>query len=378
MKRRKFLRKASQVGIGITAGIGTAGLLTACQGESAEDAVETSTNCEPTTETIHWKMVTTWPRDFPGLGTGANTLAESITRISGGRLQVKVYGGGELVPPFEIFDAVSSGTAQMGHGAAYYWKGKIPAAQYFAGVPFGLSAQEQNAWLYYGGGLDLWREVYAPHNLRPYPAGNTGVQMGGWFNKEINSIADLEGLKMRIPGLGGEVLKRAGGTPVNIPGAELFTALQTGTIDATEWVGPYNDLAFGLFRAAKYYYTPGWHEPGTTLEAFVNQNAYDALPEDLQHCVDIACQAANLDMLSEFMARNGTALKTLVQKHQVEVRQFPEEVINKMKLMTAEVLKDLANTDTDSARIHASWQAFAEQVQGWSDVSELPYLNARA
>lgn len=378
MKRRKFLRKASQAGIGITAGIGTAGLLTACQGESAEDAVETSTNCEPTTETIHWKMVTTWPRDFPGLGTGANTLAESITRISGGRLQVKVYGGGELVPPFEIFDAVSSGTAQMGHGAAYYWKGKIPAAQYFAGVPFGLSAQEQNAWLYYGGGLDLWREVYAPHNLRPYPAGNTGVQMGGWFNKEINSIADLEGLKMRIPGLGGEVLKRAGGTPVNIPGAELFTALQTGTIDATEWVGPYNDLAFGLFRAAKYYYTPGWHEPGTTLEAFVNQNAYDALPEDLQHCVDIACQAANLDMLSEFMARNGTALKTLVQKHQVEVRQFPEEVINKMKLMTAEVLKDLANTDTDSARIHASWQAFAEQVQGWSDVSELPYLNARA
>ncbi|MCF6226838.1 MAG: TRAP transporter substrate-binding protein DctP [Xanthomonadales bacterium] len=377
MKRRNFLRKASQAGIGITAGIGTAGLLTACQGESAEEAITTSTDCQAATETIHWKMVTTWPRDFPALGTGANTLAESITRISGGRIQVKVYGGGELVPPFEIFDAVSSGTAQMGHGAPYYWKGKIPAAQYFAGVPFGFTAREQNAWLYYGGGLDLWRELYAPHNLRPYPTGNTGVQMGGWFNKEINSLADLKGLKMRIPGLGGEVLKRAGGTPVNIPGAELFTALQTGTIDATEWVGPYNDLAFGLFRAAKYYYTPGWHEPGTTLEAFVNQKAYAALPEDLQHCVDIACQAANLDMLSEFTARNGKALTTLIQKHQVELRQFPEEVIAKLKQMTTEVLADLANADADSARVYASWQAFSKQVKGWTDVSELAYLKAR-
>ncbi|MBE9547954.1 MAG: TRAP transporter substrate-binding protein [Proteobacteria bacterium] len=378
MERRKFLRKATEAGIGITAGIGTAGLLTACQGESADEAVKTTADCSQATETIHWKMVTTWPRDFPGLGTGANRLAEMITRMSGGRLEVKVYGGGELVPPFEIFDAVSNGTAQMGHGAPYYWKGKIPAAQYFAGVPFGFTAQEQNAWIYHGGGLELWRELYAPHNLRPYPAGNTGVQMGGWFNKEINSVDDLQGLKMRIPGLGGEVLKRAGGTPVNIPGAELFTALQTGTIDATEWVGPYNDLAFGLFRAAKYYYTPGWHEPGTTLEAFVSQSAYDALPNDLQHCVDVACQAANLDMLSEFMARNGTALTSLIQKHDVELRQFPEEVISRLKLMTTEVLAELANTDADSARVYTSWQAFALQVKEWTDVSELGYLKARS
>jgi TRAP-type mannitol/chloroaromatic compound transport system substrate-binding protein len=378
MERRKFLRKATEAGIGITAGIGTAGLLTACQGESADESATATTDCSQASETIHWKMVTTWPRNFPGLGTGANNLAETITRISGGRLVVKVYGGGELVPPFEIFDAVSSGTAQMGHGAPYYWKGKIPAAQYFAGVPFGFTAQEQNSWLYYGGGLDLWRELYAPHNLRPYPAGNTGVQMGGWLNKEINSVDDLQGLKMRIPGLGGEVLKRAGGTPVNIPGAELFTALQTGTIDATEWVGPYNDLAFGLFRAAKYYYTPGWHEPGTTLEAFVNKSAYEALPADLQTCVDIACQAANLDMLSEFMARNGTALSSLIQKHKVELRQFPEEVIGRLKQMTTEVLAELANADVDSARVYASWQAFALQVKDWTNVSELGYLQARS
>ena len=378
MERRKFLGKVTKAGLGITAGIGATGLLTACQGESANQADTNTANCGQSNATIHWKMVTTWPRDFPGLGTGANRLAEYINRMSGGRLEVKVFGGGELVPPFEIFDAVSNGTAQMGHGAPYYWKGKIPAAQFFAGVPFGLTAQEQNSWLYYGGGLDLWRELYAPHNLRPYPAGNTGVQMGGWFNKKIASVADLKGLKMRIPGLGGEVLKRAGGTPVNIPGAELFTALQTGIIDATEWVGPYNDLAFGLFRAAKYYYTPGWHEPGTTLEAFVSKSAYDELPEDLQACVDIACQAANLDMLSEFMARNGSALNSLLDKHQVELLHYPEEVISRLRQLTTEVLSEVANTDADSAKVYASWQVFAEQVKGWTAVSEAGYLQARS
>ena len=196
-----------------------------------------------------------------------------------------MYGAGELVPAFEVFDAVSRGTAEMGHGAAYYWKGKSEAAQFFAAVPFGMNAQEMNAWFYYGGGLELWREIYAPFGLMPAPAGNTGVQMGGWFNKEINRLDDLKGLKMRIPGLGGEVLRRAGGTPVNLPGGEIFTALQTGAIDATEWVGPYNDLAFGLHKAAKYYYYPGWHEPGTTLEAIVNKQAFDALPKDLQSIV---------------------------------------------------------------------------------------------
>ena len=193
----------------------------------------------PEAKTEHkWKMVTTWPKNFPGLGTGANKLAELIGEMSGGRITVKVYGAKELVPAFEVFDAVSRGTAEMGHGAAYYWKGKSEAAQFFSTVPFGMTAQEMNGWLYYGGGLELWTELYAGFDLVPAPAGNTGVQMGGWFNKEINSVDDLKGLKMRIPGLGGEVLKRAGGTPVNLPGGELFTSLQSGAIDATEWVGP--------------------------------------------------------------------------------------------------------------------------------------------
>ena len=221
--------------------------------------------------------------------TGPERLARLIGEMSGGRLVIKVYGAGELVPAFEVFDAVAQGTAQLGHGASYYWKGKVPATQFFAAMPFGINAQEFNVWIYHGGGLELWRELYARFGLVPEPAGNTGVQMGGWFNKEINSVADLEGLRMRIPGIGGEVLRKVGGTPVNIPGAELFTALESGTIDATEWVGPMNDLAFGLFRAAKYYYYPGWHEPGTALEAVVNREAYEALPPDLQAIVEVAC-----------------------------------------------------------------------------------------
>ena len=197
-------------------------------------------------------------------------MAEAITKMSNGRINVKLYGAGELVPAFEVLDAVSRGTAEMGHSGAYYWKGKHEATQFFSSVPFGLNAMEMNSWLYYGGGLELWRELYAPFGVVPFPGGNSGVQMGGWFNKEINSVNDLNGLKMRIPGLGGEVLAKLGGVPVNIPGGEVFTSLQAGAIDAAEWVGPYNDLAFGLFKAAKYYYYPGWQEPGATLECVVN------------------------------------------------------------------------------------------------------------
>jgi len=221
-----------------------------------------------------WKMVTTWPKNFPGLGTGANRLAELIGEMSGGRIRVKVYGAEELVPAFEVFDAVAQGTAEMGHSGASYWKGKSEATQFFTAVPFGMTAQELNGWLYHGGGLELWTELYAGFGLVPAPAGNTGVQMGGWFSKEIKSVADLSGLKMRIPGLGGEILKRAGCTSVNLPGGELFVSLQSGTIDATEWVGPYNDLAFGLHKAARYYYYPGFHEPGSTLEAVINRTAF--------------------------------------------------------------------------------------------------------
>jgi TRAP-type mannitol/chloroaromatic compound transport system substrate-binding protein len=324
-----------------------------------------------------WKMVTTWPKNFPGLGTGANNLAALIGEMSGGRIEVKVFGAGELVPAFEIFDAVSRGTAEMGHGSAYYWKGKSEAAQFFSTVPFGLTAQEMNGWIYYGGGMELWRELYAKFGLVPAPAGNTGVQMGGWFNKEINSVEDLKGLKMRIPGLGGEVLARAGGTPVNLPGGELFTALQNGTIDATEWVGPYNDLAFGLYKAAKYYYYPGWHEPGTILEAMVNKQAFDALPADLQSIVMNACKVVNQDMLAEYTARNPVALQTLITKHNVEPRRFPDDVVLKLRALSDEVVADIAQKDEFSSKVYSSYKKFLSQSKEWSDLAELTYLQAR-
>jgi TRAP-type mannitol/chloroaromatic compound transport system substrate-binding protein len=309
MDRRKFVKHAGIAGLA-----GTAGLLAACNKPAVQaECPQTEGTAAP--ESLEWKMVTTWPRDFPGLGTGASYLARIIGEMSGGRLTVRVFGGNELVPPFEVFDAVQRGTAEMGHGGAYYWKGKIPASPFFSSVPFGLTGSEINGWFYHGGGLELYQETYAPHGVIPWPIGNSGTQMGGWFNREINSVDDLKGLKMRIPGFGGEVLMRVGGTPVNIPGAELFTALQNGTIDATEWVGPMNDLAFGLFRAAKYYYYPGWHEPGTALEGIVNAEAYATLPADLQAIVKYACQAANMDMYSDFAAHNGDALQALVQEH---------------------------------------------------------------
>ena len=331
-----------------------------------------------TAQTYEWKMVTTWPKNFPGLGTGANFLAQNIEEMSGGRIKVQVYGAGELVGAFEVFDAVSRGTAEMGHGAAYYWKGKSAAAQFFAAVPFGLTAQEMNAWLYHGGGLKLWEDIYGEFNLVPLAAGNTGVQMGGWFNKEINSVSDLRGLKMRIPGMGGEVLQRAGGTPVGLPGGEIFASLQSGAIDATEWVGPYNDLAFGLYKAAKYYYYPGWHEPGTTLESMVNKEAFDALPADLQSIVFNAGRVANQDMLAEFTARNNQALKILVEEHGVEVRQFPQEVLNELATISQAYLEEEAAKDAKFREVYDSFNEFRANAILWHSVSEQPYLNARS
>jgi TRAP-type mannitol/chloroaromatic compound transport system substrate-binding protein len=324
-----------------------------------------------------WKMVTTWPKDFPGLGTGANRLARYIGDITDGKISVKVYGGGELVPPFESFDAVSKGTAEIGHGAAYYWKAKTEAAQFFASVPFGLNGNEMNAWVYYGGGQKLWDEIYADFNLKPFLAGNTGVQMGGWFNKEINSIEDFKGLVMRMPGLGGQVIQEVGATPKLLPGGEIFTSLQTGAIDATEWVGPYNDLAFGFYKVAKLYYTPGWHEPGTALETFVNREVYESLPPRLREAIAIAAQAANNDMYAEFNARNGEALQTLVEEHGVIVKTFSPSVLRALKTVSEDLTASLANKDPSIKKVYDSFIDFRSKVSRWTDFSEVAYATAR-
>ncbi|MDH5377614.1 MAG: TRAP transporter substrate-binding protein [Gammaproteobacteria bacterium] len=329
-------------------------------------------------DVIKWKMVTTWPKNFPGLGTGANFLAKLINEMSGGRMEVKVYGAGELVPPFEVFDTVAKGSAEMGHGVSLYWKGKAAAAPFFAGIPFGLTAAEMNAWLYHGDGLKLWQDLYKPFGLIPEPAGNSGVQMAGWFNKEINSLNDINGLKMRIPGIGGEVIRRAGGTPVNIPGGEIFSSLKSGNIDATEWIGPYNDLAFGFHKAAKYYYYPGWQEPGSALEVLINENAFKKLDKDLQIIVRQACRVSNDELTAEYTAKNASALRTLKEEHKVNVKKLPDDVLKKLRTISDEVVADLAKSDAASKKILDSVVSFREEVKAWHDISERAYLNARA
>lgn len=337
----------------------------------------TATRPTQAQERVKWKMATTWPRNFPGLGRGANYLAKLIEEMSSGRISVQVYGENELVKAVEVFDAVSQGEVQMGHGTAFYWQHKSNAAQFFSAVPFGLTAQEMNAWLYHGDGMELWAELYAQYNVIPGATGNTGVQMGGWFNREINSISDLQGLKMRIPGLGGEVWKRAGGEPVMLAGGEIFTALEAGDIDAAEWVGPYNDMALGLHKAARYYYYPGWHEPGTTLECIINKQAFLSLPSDLQSIVKNAIRVANQDMLAEFTAKNNRALEQLVRLHKVELRRFPDEVLIKLRQLSDELVSEQVKDDPVGQRVRDSFTHFRQQVSQWHQVSELAYMQAR-
>lgn len=324
-----------------------------------------------------WSLVTTWPKNYPGLGMAPERFSVLVEEMSQGQLKVKVYGAGELVPAMGVFDAVSSGSVEMGHSGAYYWKGKVPAAQFFAGVPFGFTADEINAWVYRGGGLELWEELYKPFNMKPLPGGNTGTQMFGWFNKEINSLDDIKGLKMRFPGFGGEVFKRAGGVPVNIPGGELYTAMQTGTIDAVEWVGPYNDLAFGFQQVAKYYYYPGWHEPGSMLEFTINIEAWDSLPSHLQSIVSTAAKAVNQDLLNEYNASNNRALQDLIKNHNVQLRKLPKDVINEFRSISEEILETSAANDPAVNKVYQSFKKFLAEVKSFNAIAGDAFIEAR-
>ncbi len=346
--------------------------LSSCGGDEGESTAAGQTSAEK----FRWRMVTSWPPNFPVFQEGTERFAEHVKVMSNGRLTIKSYAGGELIPPLQVFDAVSQGTVEMGHSGAYYWAGKIPAAQFFTSVPFGLNAQGMNAWLYSGGGLELWRETYAPHNMIPFPLGNTGVQMGGWFNKKIDSLDDLDGLKMRIPGLGGKVFAEAGGNAVLMAGGELYTALERGAIDATEWVGPYHDKRLGLPKAAKYYYYPGWHEPGSTLELVVNKGAWDKLPEDLQRIVEVAAQATDLWMLTRFEALNAEALSEIKAMEKVEMLPFPSEVTRKLKSLTHKTMAEQAEADPQFAKVYAAYQAFQLKHDAWSEISERAYYDA--
>ena len=326
---------------------------------------------------IEWKLVTTWPKGLPGLGSAPENFARRVGEMSNGRLTVRVYGAGEVVPPFEVFDAVSQGVAEMGHGASYYWKGKIPSSVFYTAVPFGMTAQEMNGWLHYGGGLELWRELYAPFGVRPFAGGSTGVQMAGWFNRELKSASDLDGLKMRIPGLAGEVFAASGGTAVRLAGGEIYTSMQTCVIDAVEWVGPYNDRTLGLMEVAEYYYYPGWHEPGAMLEFTVNQEAFDRLPADLQAIVEGAARATNQDMLDEFTARNNQSLNSLLDDYAVKLRPLPDDVMDVLHSNSVVALEQLKAGDPMAQKIAASYEEFLGGVRRYHEISERAYLNAR-
>lgn len=346
-------------------------LVRACGGQNI--AQTTSSPNIITNRKYEWKMVTTWPPNFPVLGEGCTLFAQWVEQMSGGRMKIKVYGGGELVPALQAFDTVRSGAADMGSGAAYYWAGKSAATQFFASVPFGMNAQQMNAWILNGGGLELWRELYAQFGVVPMPGGNTGVQMGGWYNKEINSIADLKGLKMRMPGLGGKVLERAGGAPVLLAGGEIYTGLERGVIDATEWIGPYHDYKMGFHQIAKYYYYPGWHEPGTVLEFFFNKERFDKLPTDLRAILEAASLRLNNWMLSEFEFKNALFLDKLVQEEKVDIRPFPQEVLTQLRTYTDEIIDELTAEDAFAQKVYNSYSKFRQQAEAWSKLTEEAY-----
>ncbi len=328
-------------------------------------------------DTIKWRMVTSWPKNLPGPGITAQRLADRIDAMSGGRLKIKLYAAGELVPPLEVFSAVTQSTAEIAHTAPLFWGGKIPAAPLFTAGPFGLTPLEHITWINHGGGQELWDSLYAPFGIKPFMAGNTGFQMGGWYKKQLKSLDDLKGLKIRMPGLGGEVMRRLGASPVSLAPGEIFPALQSGLIDATEFLGPSSDFAMGFYKVAKNYYSPGFHEPNGTGEALVSIKALESLPEDLRAIVEAACAAENVYSLGESEWTNAARLKTLVDEKGVFIRTYPQDILDAAKSATVEALQALAARDELTAKTVASFLGARKHLADWSSVSVKAFMAAR-
>ncbi len=324
------------------------------------------------------KMVTSWPKNFPGLGTAAARVAKRIEAASDGRFKIRVYAGKELVHPLKCLDAVQEGVAELYHSAEYYYQGKDKGFAFYSAVPFGFTANEMNAWLYFGGGQKLWDELGAGFGVKGLPCGNSGVQMGGWFRKEVKTLEDFKGLKMRMPGLGGAVLNAIGATALTLAGSEIMPALQAGTIDATEWVGPWNDLAFGFYKVTKHYYYPGFHEPGTMLSLGISKKFWDSLSKSDQALFEACAQAENSYDLAEFNANNGAALNTLITKHGVKLHQFSDEIYKGFGAASKDVLAAAGKSSPMAGKIYESFMKFRKEVQGWTEISDVAYANKRA
>jgi len=318
------------------------------------------------------RMVTSWPKDFPGLGIMPVRFADYVRRATEGRIDVKVYAAGELVGAAEAFDAVSNGAADMYHAAEYYWQGKAKGFSFFTAVPLGLTASEMVAWMEFGGGQELWDKLAAKFNIKGLVAGNTGHQMGGWFKREMNSLEDFKGLKMRMPGIGGEVIRRLGGAAVKLSGGEIY-----GAIDATEWVGPWNDYAFGFYREAPYYYGPGFHEPGAALRLGINLNVWESFSPSDQWIIKAACHSANDISIGEYTHENGKALRTLKDNHNIVPRVFSKDIWNQIGKVSDEAVAEIGNSDKETREIYESYIKARGDYRDWTEISDGQYIAAR-
>jgi TRAP-type mannitol/chloroaromatic compound transport system substrate-binding protein len=375
MKRRTLLAAG---------GLGLGAALASCSAPKTAGADATPESSGPAAPAVKrhkartLRLVTAWPKNFPGLGTVAEQISQNIGKLSSGSLAVKLYASGELVPAHEEFDAVSSGAADLYHASEYYWMGKSKGFAFFTAVPFGMTAIEQLGWIEQGGGKALWDKLSGRFNLIAFPAGSTGHQMGGWFKKEIKSLDDLKGLIMRIPGLGGDVMRELGVSPKLLAGGAIYQALQSGAIDATEWVGPWNDLAFGFYREAPYYYGPGFHEPGSTISLGANLDVWNSLSAQEQWAIKASCGWAMSTSLAQYSWQNGKALQTLKDKHGVQVRSFSDEIWKALGVATHKVLSDLGASDPETQTILDSYSVSLREASAWAQVADGPYLRLRA
>ncbi len=371
MNRRDFMqtmatRTVAATALGFAAGCGAqqAGVV-----EQAPEAIAQDSSLPE----LSWQMATSWPVALDTIFGGATVFAERVAAMTGGKFKIEPRAAGELAPGTQVLDVVSQGAVECGHTASYYYIGKSPVCAFGTALPFGLNAQQQNAWLFEGGGLELMQEFYADKfNVIQFPAGNTGVQMGGWFRKEINTVADLQGLKMRIPGLGGQVMAKLGVTVQVLPGGEIFQALQTGAIDAAEWVGPYDDEKLGLNQVADYYYAPGWWEPGPSLEVDINLDQWNSLPELYQEIIKTAAHESNSIMLARYDGRNYEALNRLIDGG-TQLRSYSDEIMQAASDASEELFAEFSAADADFKRIFEQWDAFRQGIRAWHNINEMGF-----
>jgi TRAP-type mannitol/chloroaromatic compound transport system substrate-binding protein len=360
MKRRGFLGALGAAGGGMLAGCGNA-----TPGATSDEGIFAGPQ-------VNWRMASSFPRGLDIIYGSAEHLAERVAQLTGGRFRIRAYPAGELVPGLQVMDAVQQGTVHCGHTATYYYIGKNPALAFDTGVPFGLTARQHNAWLYEAGGIDALREVFADFNIINFPCGNTGVQWLGWFRRPIDSASDLRGLRMRIPGMGGEVMARLGVSVQVLAGGEIYPALERGAIDATEWVGPHDDEKLGFQRIARYYYYPGWHEPGVTLTLMVNRRAFDQLPDAYKHVLEVAAAEENAGMMQRYDTSNPPALQRLIADG-VDVRRCPDDIMHAAWRESNSLLEGLSAQHAQFRRIYEPWKRFREESFRYFDISEQAY-----